>query len=420
MTTHQSFQRWQEDQIRTGLSHSRVLLLEGPRQCGKTTLAKRISDGLDVRGIYRTLDDLTLLNSAIDDPHGFVAHGDELMVIDEVQRAPQLLAAVKKDVDENQTPGRFLLTGSANIMTLPKVTESLAGRVRKVRLRPLALGEIARLEPRFLELARVGGWRDASEETFSAAKDSYIEMALAGGYPEAVRLSGSRARRQWHIDYLGALMDRDLKDVANIRRKDNLFKLVEVLAAWSSRFMDATAISTALGVSRPTLETYINALETLYLVDRVKPWFKTDYARVGKQDKLYMSDTGLMAAILNWSFDKVRLDGSLNGKLIETLIYTQLAALLESQTENYRIYHYRDREQRELDFIIEAEDDSLIGVEVKAGSHVEPRDFRHLKWFNENLAKDRPFQGLVLYTGEHIASFGPQMWAVPISKLFGR
>lgn len=193
MTTHQSFRRWQEDQIRAGLSHSRVLLLEGPRQCGKTTLAKRIGDSLDVRGIYRTLDDLTLLNAAIDDPHGFVAHGDELMVIDEIQRAPQLLAAVKKDVDENQTPGRFLLTGSANIMTLPKVTESLAGRVRKVRLRPLALGEIARLEPRFLALARVGGWRDASEETVSAAKDSYIEMALAGGYPEAVRLSGSRA-----------------------------------------------------------------------------------------------------------------------------------------------------------------------------------------------------------------------------------
>ena len=172
-------------------------------------------------------------------------------------------------------------------------------------------------------------------------------------------------------------------------------------------------------MSRPTLETYINALETLYLVDRVKPWSKTDYARVGKLDKLYMADTGLMAAILNWSFEKVRLDGSLNGKLIETLIYTQLSALLESQDENYRLYHYRDREQREVDFIIEAEDDSLIGVEVKAGSHVEPRDFRHLKWFRENLAHDRPFQGLVLYTGEHVASFGPQMWAVPMSKIFG-
>ena len=419
MTMHQGFRRWQEDPIRAGLLHSRVLLLEGPRQCGKTTLAKRISESQDVRGIYRTLDDLTLLNAALDDPHGFVAHGDELMVIDEVQRAPQLLAAVKKEVDENQKPGRFLLTGSANIMTLPKVTESLAGRVRKVRLRPLALGEIERLNPSFLNLATAGGWQDTAEASAPLTKDNYIERALAGGYPEAVRLNGVRARRQWHMDYLSALMDRDLKDVANIRRKDNLFKLVEVLAAWSSKFMDVTAISAALGVSRPTLETYINALETLYLVDRVKPWSKTDYARVGKQDKLYMADTGLMAATLNWSFEKVRLDGSLNGKLIETLIYTQLSALLESQDENYRLYHYRDREQREVDFIIEAEDDSLIGVEVKAGSHVEPRDFRHLKWFRENLAHERPFHGLVLYTGEHVASFGPQMWAVPTSKIFG-
>ncbi|OYU70440.1 MAG: AAA family ATPase [Alphaproteobacteria bacterium PA2] len=418
MTTYQVFERWQAGTIREGLSQSRVLLLEGPRQCGKTTLAKLIGEDPGARAIYRTLDDQTLLNAALEDPHGFVAHGDQLMIIDEVQRAPQLLAAVKKDVDENQKPGRFLLTGSANIMTLPKVKESLAGRVRKVRLRPLAQGEIERNKPHFLEIARAGGWRDISASGDQLSKDAYIEMALAGGYPEAVRLHQGRARRQWHNDYLEALIDRDLRDVANIRRKDNLFKLVEVLAAWSSRFMDATAISAALGTSRPTLETYINALETLYLVDRLTPWSKTDYARVGKQDKLFITDTGLMGSTLNWSFEKVRLDGSLNGKLIETLVYAQLTALLESQAEDFRLYHYRDREQRELDFLIEGEDGQLIGIEVKAGSNVEQRDFRHLKWFRDNLAGGREFQGLVLYTGEQRAAFGPQMWAVPISMLF--
>ena len=162
MTTYQGFERWQAETIREGLSQSRVLLLEGPRQCGKTTLAKLIGEDPGARAIYRTLDDQTLLNAALEDPHGFVAHGDQLMIIDEVQRAPQLLAAVKKDVDENQRPGRFLLTGSANIMTLPKITESLAGRVRKVRLRPLAQGEIERNKPLFLEIARAGGWRDIS------------------------------------------------------------------------------------------------------------------------------------------------------------------------------------------------------------------------------------------------------------------
>jgi hypothetical protein len=414
------YSRWQEARLREALVHSRVVLIEGPRQCGKTTLAKEVARGGDQNAIYRTLDDLTLLNAALDDPHGFVDHGDELMIIDEIQRAPQLLAAIKKDVDENQKPGRFLLTGSANIATLPKASESLAGRVSKIRLRPLALGEVERARPGFLEIAKTGNWRDWAATPTSDNKDAYIQFALAGGYPEALRLPTERARRRWHRDYIEALIDRDLRDVANIRRRDNLAKLVEVLAAWSSKFMDATSISGALGVSRPTLETYINALETLYLVDRVQPWTKSDYARIGKQEKLFMADSGLMSAVLNWSFDKVRLDGSLNGKLIETLVYAQLAALLESDEEDYQLYHYRDREQREVDFIVESEDDSVIGIEVKAGSSVGPGDFRHLKWFQANLAQDRPFQGLVLYTGEQAVSFGPNLWAVPASRLFRR
>lgn len=418
MTTHQDFARWQTGPIRDGLAESRVLLLEGPRQCGKTTLAKLIGEGLETRGLYRTLDDVTLLNAALDDPHGFVAHDDGLMIIDEVQRAPILLPAVKKDVDENQKPGRFMLTGSANIQTLPKVTESLAGRVRKIRLRPLAQGEIDGAVPRFMQTAMAGAWRDVDLGRDPLNKHAYIELALRGGYPEAVRLVSPRARRQWHKDYLEALIDRDLRDVANIRRKDSLIKLVEVLAAWSSKFMDVAAIGSALSLSRSTLDAYVNAVETLYIIDRVKPWSKTDYARVGKQDKLFMTDTGLMASCLNWSFDNVRLDGELNGKLIETLVYTQLAALLESRAEGFNLYHYRDREKREIDFVVEGDDGAVLGLEVKAGSNLDHRDFRHLKWFRDTMATGRAFQGVILYTGEHVAPFGPQMWGVPISALF--
>ncbi|ESQ85365.1 ATP-binding protein [Asticcacaulis benevestitus] len=411
----ETYPRWQSDAITNALTSRRVILLEGPRQCGKTTLARHVAkDGEGA--VYRTLDDQTLLNSALDDPHGFVAHGDNLMIIDEVQRAPALLTAVKKDVDENQAPGRFILTGSANIQSLPKVSESLAGRVRKIRLRPLCEGEMERTHPRFLERMFSGDLR--SMPVSSLTKDDYLIRALRGGFPEAVRLGDARERQLWHRDYLDALIERDLKDIAKIRRQDSLLKLIEALAAWSSKFMDISAIGAPLSLTHGTLESYINAIETLYLVDRVRPWTKTDYARVGKKDKLFMADTGLMASCLNWSLDKVRLDGELNGKLIETFVYTQLAALIDIGAGKYSLSHYRDREQREVDFLIEGADNAIVGIEVKAGTHIDSESFKHLKWFKANMAAGSSFTGIVLYSGEHTVPFGDKMWAVPTCALW--
>jgi uncharacterized protein len=410
-----SYPRWQTASIQAALVSRRVILLEGPRQCGKTTLAKHVA-GEGQGALYRTLDDQTLLNAALDDPHGFVAHGDNLMIIDEIQRAPVLLTAVKKDVDENQAPGRFILTGSANIQSLPKVSESLAGRVRKVRLRPLSEGEIERTQPRFLERIFSGEIRKLPASSLS--KDDYLERALRGGFPEAIRLQSALDRQLWHRDYLEALIERDLKDIANIRRKDSLLKLIEALAAWSSKFMDISAIGSSLSLTHGALESYINAIETLYLVDRIRPWAKTDYSRVGKKDKLFMGDTGLMASCLSWSLDKVRLNGELNGKLIETFVYTQLAALIDADASPYSLSHYRDREKREVDFLIEDAHDAIIGIEVKAGTNVDSDSFKHLRWFRTNMAQERTFTGIVLYSGEHAVSFGDGMWAVPISALW--
>jgi hypothetical protein len=233
------------------------------------------------------------------------------MIIDEVQKAPVLLQAIKQDVDVRQTPGRFLLTGSANIQALPGVTESLAGRVRKIRLRPLALGEIRGVLPRFLPNAFTGQFlpdKHFGAEGDYSLKDTYILHALRGGYPEVLRQDEEREALRWLQDYLDALLERDLQDIINIRRRDSMALLVEVLAAWSSRFMDISGIGASLSLARPTIQSYINALEALYLVERVRPWTKTDYERVGKQDKLFMTDTGLMAAVLRWRFDKVRLE----------------------------------------------------------------------------------------------------------------
>jgi predicted AAA+ superfamily ATPase len=418
MAPGQSIPRWKTPGVLEALQARRVVVLAGARQCGKTTVAKAINQAPSV--IYRTLDDVTLLSAARTDPHGFVAHGDGLMVIDEIQRAPALLQAIKKEVDENTAPGRFLLTGSANIQSNPDVAESLAGRVANQRLRPFAAGEMARVAPTFLARAASEDWSGlASSFGDSVGKDVVLQLAMRGGYPEVQALSDKGVRR-WHQDYLGALMARDLKDIAHIRRKDSMAKLLEVLAAWSGKLMDVSAIGGQLSLARPTLESYINALEALFLIERVRPWSKTDYQRVSRQDKLLMTDTGLVASLLRWQFDKVRLDTDQSGKLVEGFVFTQLAAQLDAQDEPHSLTHYRDREQREIDYVVETPEGMTVGIEVKAGSVVGAGSFKHLVWFRERMLKDKtPFVGLVLYTGDQVLRFGEHLWAVPMHALWG-
>jgi uncharacterized protein len=405
-----TFNRWQLASILKALKSRRVTLLVGPRQCGKTTLVKMITGN----SIYRTLDNKTLLDAALADPIGFTKHGDELMIIDEIQRAPVLLPAIKMDVDENTKYGRFLLTGSAKIQSLPTVKESLAGRIRKIRLRPLAQGEINNVPPTFLQNA----FNENFSKTYSKInKDDCIHMALIGGYPEAIFLSDENEVKQWHYDYLESLIEKDMKDIFNIRRSDSMKNLLHTLAAWSSKYLDISSIASALALSRPTVVAYINALEALYLIERINPWSNTDYSRVGKQDKFFMSDTGLLSSLLNYNFESVRFNGDQNGKLIETFVYNQLAAHLDT-INNYTIFHYRDRLKREIDFIIENDKNELLGIEVKAGSAVGIDSFKHLKWFKENIAKGKKFVGIVLYTGDAVLRFGESMWALPISCLW--
>jgi uncharacterized protein len=406
------FDRWQLKTIENALKTRRVIILAGARQTGKTTLVRYLAS-LKNSTIYRNLDEITLLEEALSDPHGFVTHNDELMVIDDIQRAPRLLQAIKQEVDLNPSPGRFLLTGSADIQSLANVSGSLAGRVRKIRLRTLSQGELLSQKPDFIQQA----FTESFEKSQPLDKADYLSLAVRGGYPEVVNLE-RKERRRWHQDYLETLIECDLKDIANIRRKDSMYKLIEVLAAWSSKFMDISAIGSSLALARPTVVSYINALESLFLIERIRPWCKTDYARVNKFDKLFMVDTGLMTAILNWNVDKICLDGDKNGKLLETFVFNQLSALLDTQADDFVLYHYRDREKREIDFIIENENDELLAIEVKAGTAIKHDDFKHLIWFKKTLSNNNKFIGIILYTGKHIMSFGEHLWAIPMSALW--
>lgn len=408
-----TYKRWIAETLKEALNYSRVIILSGARQCGKTTLAQEISRP---DSIYRTLDSQQILASCLADPEGFVSHGDELMIIDEVQRSPSLLQAVKKNVDENKNYGRFLLTGSANILSAPTAQESLAGRVTHIRLRPLSMGEIYHKDPDFVENA-FNGKLYATMPDKHYCKDDYLRLALIGGYPEANALPPEKAPK-WHLDYIKSLLDKDIKDIANIRKRSDLNRLLRVLAAWSTKEINVQSIGSEVSLQRQTIETYIDALESLYLIERVKAWPDTDYQGVRKKDKLIMCDTGLMSSILRWKFEQIQLDGDRNGKLIESFIYQQLAAITDAHQDDYDIWHYRDSARREIDFIIENSTGELLGIEVKAGSNITPKHFHALKWFKYNVAKDRNFKGIVLYSGNDILPYGDEMWAVPISLLW--
>jgi predicted AAA+ superfamily ATPase len=404
--------RWQETYLRQALETRRVLLITGPRQCGKTTLAKTlIQDGIE----YRTLDTPALLEAAKLDPLDFVTHAGQRMIIDEIQRAPELLLAIKLKVDENPQSGQYILTGSANIQALPGVQESLAGRIRKIRLRPLSQGELLGRPPTFLDQSFQKRWSKTVE---IENRTEVLYRAFCGGFPEALLLN-DRERRQWHQDYVASLLDRDLQEIINLRRIGAMRQLVQTVAAWSSKFMNLSAIGTGLGIQRATLESYLNALEALYMIERLPAWLKTDYEYVNKQDKLFMTDSGLMTSLLEWQPEQVRLDADRAGKLMETFVFNELSALVDRNGGEYALYHYRDQEKREIDFLIKRDDGALLGIEIKAGSAVNGEAFKHLKWFKANLAKEVPFIGLVLYTGEQSLSFGDDCWAIPVNCLWG-
>lgn len=391
----------------------RVLLLSGARQCGKTTLAKQLrSDTVE----YVTLDDPIAREAAQADPLGFVRRSTRTLIIDEIQRVPDLLPAIKLVVDEDQRPGQFLLTGSANLAAIPQANESLAGRVAKIRLRPLSAGEQKKAGAQFLERAFKG---EFAQKTPAVTRDELVELALAGGYPEAMGMNAS-GRRAWHRDYINALLERDLQDITRINRLDAMRKLVEVVAAWSSKQMNVADIGSGLSIKRPTVESYLGALEALFLIDRVPAWTRGDYERVGRKDKLFMADSGLMASVLNWRVEEVVQNADRIGKLIETFVYNQIASLVDLN-DDCRLYHYRDREKREIDFVIERESDgAILAVEVKAALSVKGDDFQHIRWFAENMTGKRPFTGIVLYSGKEVFSFGDGMKAVPMSAMWAK
>jgi len=385
-----------------------VVLVNGPRQSGKTTLVKEYSPSLP----YYTLDDDNILNAVKQDPVGFVNRIDKA-IIDEIQRAPELLRAIKLSIDKNRQPGRFLLTGSANLLALPQIGDSLAGRMEVLTLFPLSLAEIQRRENLFLKYALGQSW--PNQATRSEPSD-LISQALAGGYPEMLTRPTFERRNAWAKSYIKAIVERDVKDISSIEKLVEMPRLLEVLAQQSGKLTNFTQIAGQLNLDTKTAQKYVGLLETLFLVHQLRPWHNNTLSRIVKTPKIHFLDSGLLACLNRINIESIENNKSSFGALLETWVYSELLKMCAQQNEPWNIYYYRDKDQVEVDFILENHAHKIIGIEVKASQTILNQDFRGLRKL-ANLADKNWISGIVLYNGDTCLSFGDNLWAIPFSFL---
>jgi predicted AAA+ superfamily ATPase len=392
--------------IDIAMSDTPVILINGPRQSGKTTLVRQYMPSLT----YYTLDDDNLLNAAKHDPRGFIKRIDR-GIIDEVQRAPGLLRAIKLSVDQNRAPGRFLLTGSANLLALPQIGDSLAGRMEVLTLLPLSLAEIERKEGYFLTYAQTQSW-----PLTKANKFDYQLQALTGGYPEMLTRHDPSRRNAWARAYIKAIVERDVKDISSIEKLIEMPRLLEILAQQSGKLTNFTQIGGQLNLDVKTAQKYVSLLENLFLVKRLPPWHANALSRLVKTPKLHFLDSGLLACLNRITLARLEADRSMIGALLETWVYSELLKAISMTSGSWDIFHYRDKDQIEVDFVLENQEQKIIGIEVKASSTVFNHDFRGLKKLS-SLVGGNWISGIVLYDGEQCLPFGDTLWAIPFSLL---
>lgn len=400
-----------EARVAEALADTPVVLLAGPRQAGKTTLVRQMA-GRGVR--YLTLDDALTLLAAREDPAGMIRSLDRA-VIDEIQRAPQLLLAIKKSVDEDRRPGRFLLTGSANLMTLPAVADSLAGRMETLALLPLSQSELHGGLANWLDRAFAGHLLQASSPRVGEA---LVDAVLRGGYPEAVARATPRRRTAWARQYIDAIIQRDIRDVADLDRLDQLPLFFRALAQVSGQLCNYTQLGGQVGLDHKTAARYIGVLEQMYLLRRVEVWAGNRLKRMVKTPKLQFLDSGLLAALLDLGPAMVGQDRSRFGNVLESFVYGELLKHATTANDDYQLLYYRDHDQFEVDIVVENAGGELIGVEVKAAASLKANDLRGLKRLASIAGKQFKL-GVILYDGSETLPLGDRLWAAPISSLWG-
>lgn len=406
-----TIQRHVQSKITTALQDTRVVLLVGPRQAGKTTLARLYASS---DRPFLTLDDPATLMAAKSDTTGFV-RGLSRAVIDEVQRAPELLLAIKESVDKDPSAGRFLLTGSSNLMALPIVADSLAGRLAVVTLLPFAQAEMAGTPGDLLErLFNNGGLPNV---TCTVTGPALMERVLRGGYPEVQQRASASRRQAWLEDYVTLILDRDVRDIAHIDQLDRMPRLLDVLAAHTGQLVNHASYGAALGLTSPTAQKYVGILERLFLLRQVPPWSHNAVSRLTKTPKLHFLDTGLLAALRGVTASQLEKDRTTYGPLLECFVVSEVLKLATWSERRLRISHFRTKEQDEVDLVIEDRQGRVVGIEVKASATVRTQDLRGLRQL-QAAAGDKFIHGLVLHDHDRITPFDEKLHAAPVSLLW--
>ncbi|MFR9750920.1 ATP-binding protein [Nocardia sp. 004] len=397
------------DLIEEALADTRVVIINGARQTGKSTLAEHcLVNRVDAVKCY--LDDPRTRSAAAADPVAFL-DAPGTMLIDEVQRVPELWLAIKNTVDRDPRPGRFLLTGSARLLGLSELPDSLPGRSETIELFPLSQGEINNSPDDFVDAAFTEGSRLRTERAELRRKD-YISLAARGGYPEAISRHSPRRRAQFFKSYLDDIMSRDVHQVADIRRSSDMRRLIATLAAQSGGLLNYRRVSSDLGVPVTTVREYIGLLEVIYLIRLIPAWSSNATSRAIATPKLIVNDSGIAAHLLTGVTTHTTI-----GSLIETFVLSELARQLTWSQTMARLYHYRDRDGREVDAILEDNAGRIVAIEVKAAETVRTDDFRTLRILQDRLG-DRFRAGFVLYCGDQQLPFGEGLSCLPISALW--
>jgi predicted AAA+ superfamily ATPase len=404
--------RHAESVVTDALADTRVVLVNGARQAGKSTLTRLAA--ADRRGtVIRLLDDPATLRAAEDDPTGFVDH-DGLMVIDEIQLVPELLRPIKVRVDLDPTPGRFLLTGSSRVLALRTLPDALPGRMEVIELWPFSQGEIDGEPDRFVDAAfRLG---PAIDHSSALRRRDYLERIVVGGFPEAVRRA-PRRRTAFFDSYLSTLIERDVLELASIERRGDLLKLLGLLAGRTGGLLVPATLASQSGIPRTTLVRYLELLSSVFLIKSVPAWSSGQTQRAVGTPKLAFVDTGIASHLIGQDAARLGEPGGAAGPMTENFVIMELARQLTWSDERARLYHYRTKDKLEVDAVLETPDGRVVGIEVKAGATVRNEDLAGLRNL-ANLLGDRFVAGIVLYTGQQTLPFGSKIRAIPMDAVW--
>ncbi len=404
--------RHMTEAIAASLEDSRVVFLQGARQTGKSTLARALANPASR---YLTLDDAAVLGAAQSDPSGFIQGLTDSVVIDEVQRVPALALAIKAAVDEDRRPGRFLLTGSADFMVLPQLADSLAGRMEIHTLWPFSQGELegrrdtlidALFAKRFVpgQIA-VEPWRKLTDRL------------LRGGYSEMLHRTEFTRRGAWFESYIMSILQRDVRDISNVRDLAEIPRLLSLIAARAASLLDYAELARGLSMPQTTLKRYMGLLEATFLVRTLPAWSVNIGKRLVKAPKLFINDTGLLTHLLGIDANRLREDSMAGGPILENFVVMEMFKQRGWSQIRPSLYHFRSYVGDEVDIVLEDKAGRIVGIEVKASASLDVRHFKGLKLLAE-AAGERFVRGIVLYTGTAAVSFGKNLMALPVPVLW--